>query len=145
MQLRRLNADLAISPQISAADVETLAALGFRSIINNRPENEAPDQPLWAELRAAATANRMEAVHLPVVASQISDEEVAKFREALSWLPKPIAAFCRTGLRSVVLWALANPSDLTVEERIDVAAAEGYDLLPFWTRLTAADERADYA
>ena len=73
----------------------------------------------------------MEAVHIPVVASQIVEADIRAFREALEHLPKPIAAFCRTGTRSTLLWALANEASLTVDERIRIAAKEGYDLEPF--------------
>lgn len=145
MQVKRLNSDLAVSPQIDPADIDTLAALGFRSIIGNRPEHETPDQPSWADVKAAATGRGMEAVHIPVIASQITDEDVQKFRVALERLPKPIAAFCRTGTRSTLLWALANAASLTIDERLEVAAAEGYDLSPFRAQLEAADGRVDHA
>ena len=145
MQVKRLNSDLAVSPQIDPADIDTLAALGFRSIIGNRPEHETPDQPGWADIKAAATGRGMEAVHIPVIASQITDEDVQKFRVALERLPKPIAAFCRTGTRSTLLWALANAASLTIDERLEIAATEGYDLSPFRAQLEAADERVDHA
>ena len=140
MQIKRLNTDLAVSPQIDPAEVETLAALGFRSIISNRPEHEAADQPAWTDIKAAATGRGMEAVHIPVVANQISGVDVEKFRVALERLPKPIAAFCRTGTRSTLLWALTNPDALTADERIRAAAAQGYDLSAFRSLLDSADE-----
>ena len=145
MQVKRLNSDLAVSPQIDPADIDTLAALGFRSIIGNRSEHETPDQPAWAEIKAAATGRGMEAVHIPVIASQITDEDVQKFRVALERLPKPIAAFCRTGTRSTLLWALANAASLTIDERLEIAAAEGYDLSPFRAQLESADEGVNHA
>lgn len=115
MQVKWLNSELAISPQIDPADIETLASLGFRSIIGNRPEHETADQPEWADIKAAATARGMEGVQIPVVASQISDEDMQSFRAALERLPKPIFAFCRTGTRSILLWVLANDASLTVD------------------------------
>jgi sulfide:quinone oxidoreductase len=60
---------------------------------------------------------------------------VDAFRQALERLPKPIAAFCRTGTRSTLLWALANQGNLTVVERLSIAAKEGFDLEPFRDRL----------
>ena len=139
MQLKRLNSDLSVSPQIEPSDIEKLAALGYRSIIGNRPDGEAPDQPDWASIKAAATARGMEAVHIPVVASQITDADIDKFRTAMEQSPKPIAAFCRTGTRSALLWALVNAGNLTVDERISIAAAEGYDLTPFREQMASAD------
>jgi uncharacterized protein (TIGR01244 family) len=122
-------------PQLSAKDIPDLARRGYRSIIGNRPEGESPDQPRWIELEAAAAATGMAAVHIPVVAGKISEQDVDAFRQALERLPKPIAAFCRTGTRSTLLWALANQGNLTVEERLSIAAKEGFDLQPFRDRL----------
>ena len=135
MKLAVLTPNVTALPQPTAEDISELAKRGYRSIIGNRPEGETPDQPAWTELKAAAAANGMKAVHIPVVASNISGQDVDAFREALERLPKPIAAFCRTGTRSTLLWALANHGNLTVDERISIAARYGYDLEPFRARL----------
>jgi len=131
MNLAILTPNVTALPQPSVEEIGELADRGYRSIIGNRPDGEAPDQPAWNELKAAALARGMEAVHIPVVASKIGEADVRAFREALERLPKPIAAFCRTGTRSTLLWALANEASLTVDERIRIAAKEGYDLEPF--------------
>ena len=136
MKLAILTPNISALPQPSAEDIGELAARGYRSIIGNRPDGEAPDQPTWEELKAAALAQGMRAVHIPVVASQIGEADIHAFREALKRLPKPIAAFCRTGTRSTLLWALANEVCLTADERIKIAANAGYDLEPFRTLLT---------
>lgn len=136
MNLKTLTPDLSVMPQIKAADLEELARRGFRSIIGNRPDGEAPDQPRWTDVKAAALAAGMEAVHIPVVASQIGEADIRAFREAIERLPKPIAAFCRTGTRSAILWALANKPSKSAEERIRIAKSQGYDLEPFRMRLT---------
>ena len=136
MKLAILTPNVTALPQPSVEEIGELADRGYRSIIGNRPDGEAPDQPAWQELKAAALARGMEALHIPVVASKIGEADVSAFREALERLPKPIAAFCRTGTRSTLLWALANEASLTVDERIQIAAKEGYDLEPFRALLT---------
>jgi len=113
-----------------------LAERGYRSIISNRPENESEDQPDWLDLKAAAAAKNMDAIQIPIVMGQISDDQVEAFRNALEDLPKPIAVFCRSGTRAALMWALANQANLTVDERIAIAAKEGYDLEPFRERLS---------
>jgi uncharacterized protein (TIGR01244 family) len=128
--------------QPSVDDISKLAERGYRSIISNRPENETDDQPQWLDLKAAAAAHGMDAVQIPVVMGQISDEQVNAFREALERLPKPIAVFCRSGTRSALMWALANQASLTVNERIAIAAKEGYDLEPFRQRLARETSNA---
>ncbi|WP_223177090.1 TIGR01244 family sulfur transferase [Sphingomonas rhizophila] len=131
MKLAVLTPNVTVLAQPSVAQISELADRGYRSIIGNRPEGESADQPEWNDLKAAATARGMEAVQIPVVASAITAADIDAFTEALERLPKPIAAFCRTGTRSALLWALANQASLTVDERIAIAAKEGYDLEPF--------------
>ena len=138
MIIKRLTPDLSVMPQVSEADIGTLAKQGIKSIVGNRPEGESADQPKWTDLKAAALARGMEAVHIPVVANAISEEDIDAFREAFERLPKPIAAFCRTGTRAALLWALANNDGLTIDERIGVAARAGTDLEPFRARIQAS-------
>lgn len=138
MKLAILTPNLSALPQPAVEEIGDLADRGYRSIISNRPDGEAPDQPAWTEVKSAALARGMEAVHIPVVASQIKEADVRAFQDALERLPKPIAAFCRTGTRSTLLWALANEASLTVDERMQIAAKEGYDLQPFRALLEKA-------
>lgn len=137
MSLKALTPDLSVSPQIGPADLSDLARGGFKAIIGNRPDGEAPDQPRWEELAAAARQHGMQARQIPVVASQIDESDLTTFREALRDLPKPILAFCRTGTRSTMLWALADEGPLSTDERIRVAAAGGYELEPLRHRIQA--------
>ena len=142
MKLAILTPNVSALAQPTVEEIGDLADRGYRSIISNRPDGETPDQPKWNDLKAAALARGMEAVHIPVVASQIDAADIRAFREALERLPKPIAAFCRTGTRSTLLWALANEASLTADERITIAAKEDYDLEPFRTLLSQEASRA---
>ena len=137
MHLKTLTPELSILPQPNEAEIAQLARRGYKSLIGNRPDGEAADQPAWASLAEAAKRHGMDARHIPIVASQVSKSDIEQFREALRVLPKPIAAFCRSGTRSVLLWALAKEAELTVDERIRIAAREGFDLKPFRARLEA--------
>lgn len=138
MIIKTLTSGLSVMPQITEADIATLAARGFKSIIVNRPEDEGDDQPRAEALAAAANRQGMETRYIPVVSSKISADDVAAFKAALQELSAPIAAFCRTGTRSTILWALANNEALSADERIRIAAAQGYDLEPFRSRIEAA-------
>lgn len=131
MKAAALTPNVSALPQPSVEDIAELARRGYRSIIGNRPDGETADQPDWLELKAAAQANGMEAMHIPVVAGRVGEADIDTFSEALERLPRPIAAFCRTGTRSTLLWALANEGNLTIDERIAIAARGGYDLEPF--------------
>lgn len=135
MTRKMLTPDLSVMPQVSETDIADLSRRGFKAIISNRPDGEAADQPAWAAIAATAHSHGMAALHIPVVASQIDDEDIAAFAAALRDLPTPIAAFCRTGTRAALLWALANEDSLSADERIRIAAAQGFDLLPFRARI----------
>ena len=135
MTNKMLTPALSVMPQVSEADIAELSRRGFKSIISNRPEGEAADQPTWAAIAAVSLSHGMEARHIPVVASQIDDEDVAAFAAALRDLPTPIAAFCRTGTRAALLWALANEGSQSADERIRITASQGFDLEPFRARI----------
>ena len=83
--------------------------MGFRSVINNRPDFEGgPDQPTSAAIEAAAKAAGLEYRHLPVAGNYQSPEEVEAFADLLAELPRPLLAFCRSGGRSSRLFMLAQ-------------------------------------
>ncbi len=95
--------DFAVAPQLSPEQVRSLAAHGFRSVINNREEHE-PGQPGEADLRAAAAEANLRYERLPVNSARMTLEDVARFAELIERLPKPILAFCRSGSRSSILY-----------------------------------------
>lgn len=128
MNLKPLTTDLSVTPQIQPAEIAELAARGFKSIIGNRPEGETTEQPAWSSLAAQAERHDLAARQIAVTVGQIGAADVERFAHVLRELPKPIAAFCRTGTRAAMLWALANPEGWTADERVQVAADQGFDL-----------------
>ena len=42
------------APQLSPTDMTEVAALGFKTVVNNRPDGEGADQPSFKEIEAAA-------------------------------------------------------------------------------------------
>ncbi|PSJ36708.1 TIGR01244 family sulfur transferase [Allosphingosinicella deserti] len=109
---------------------ERIADLGVKMIVNNRPDQEEPGQPTSAEIEAAAAAAGIGYRHIPV-AGGFSDAQVQAMIEALSAADGPVLAFCKSGMRSIYLWALARArmgdgADALLEK----GAAAGYDLSP---------------
>lgn len=132
MTVKALSPNVSVSPQIAPEDVAPLAeAHGFKSLICNRPDGEEEDQPRWAEIAAAALEAGMETAHIPVTGKDFRPEAVAAFADALESMPKPVLAFCRTGTRSTILWALSNNGSLTADERIRTGTRAGFDLEPW--------------
>ena len=80
MKIARLTPFLSVSPQIAPTDLGTLAALGFKAVISNRPDREADDQPASADIAAAAERVGLAYRHIPVVSGKVSDDDVAGLR-----------------------------------------------------------------
>jgi uncharacterized protein (TIGR01244 family) len=109
LPLRPVAADVCVAPQLTPQAMAQVAALGFRSVVNNRPDFEhGPDQPSSAQMQAAAEAAGLQYRHLPVDGGYQSPEDIAQFARLLSELPRPLLAFCRSGSRSANLYLQAT-------------------------------------
>ncbi len=129
MSVRKLTDRVAVAPQIGPADVEALAADGFRALICNRPDREDPGQPDYAAIEQAAQAAGLQIRFLPLASGQAPDERlVADFRQALDELPSPILAYCRSGTRSTALWCLAEAGRRPLDDILTRAMMAGYDM-----------------
>lgn len=107
---RQITDKVFASPQITLAEIEEARAQGVRLIINNRPEGESADQTPGAEIEAAATAAGMDYIAIPVTHAGFSEAQVKAMGEALANADGPVLAYCRSGTRSTLLWALAEAS-----------------------------------
>ena len=102
-------ADVCVAPQLNADAMAEAARLGFKSVVNNRPDFEGgPDQPTSDDIAAAAQAAGLEYRFLPVAGGYQSPEEAAQMARLLQELPRPMLMFCRSGARSARLYALAQ-------------------------------------
>ena len=128
MDPKQISDEISVAEQIQPEDVAKLAELGFRSIICNRPDGEAADQPTFEEIEQAAEAAGLETRFLPIVAGKVLDEDAEDFRRALMELPGPVLAYCRTGTRSTTLWSLAMAKDKSVADILTATKAAGYDM-----------------
>ena len=108
MRIVEITPDYSVSPQIAVGDVAEIRALGFRSIMCNRPDGEDPAQPEVAEVRAEAMRLGLAFAFVPVVSGGITGEDVEDFAAALDALPAPVLAYCRSGSRCQNLWMLAG-------------------------------------
>ena len=135
MTIKALSPNVSVSSQISVEEAAAARHDGFRSIIGNRPDGEEPDQPSWAEIESAAQSAGLETRHIPIPGNVIDEVAVAEFAQALETMPKPVLAYCRSGRRSAVLWALSNNGSLTAEERIRTGKRAGFDFEPLRERM----------
>lgn len=109
LQTREIAAGVSIAPQLTPEMMREVAAAGFRSVINNRPDFEAgATQPTDAALAAAAQAAGLVYAYQPVSSRQVTTDDVSRFGELLAELPQPLLAFCRSGARCNILFQAAT-------------------------------------
>ena len=128
MDPKKISDEISVSPQILPADVAELAKLGFRSIICNRPDGEASDQPTWEEVDTAAEKAGLKTRFIPIAGGMVSDADAEAFRTAMMELPGPVFAYCRTGTRSATLWSLASAQTKSPSDILAATKAAGYDM-----------------
>ena len=129
MEIKKVNDEFSVSEQIGLEHVKVLAEQGYKSLICNRPDGEAADQVNVTEFEVAAAEAGLEMVYLPVASGKFEAEDVSGFLSAMERLPKPIHAYCRTGTRSITLWALYQQRlGVPVGQLLDITGRCGYDL-----------------
>jgi sulfide:quinone oxidoreductase len=126
---RSVTPDFAVAGQLSPADLAAAAAAGFRTLVNNRPDGEAPGQMSDQEARAAAEAAGLSYFSLPFAGAP-PEPAIAALAQILAEAEGPVLAFCRTGTRSITAWAMAEAKSRhrQADEIIALAHEAGYDL-----------------
>lgn len=105
LTITKHNEQFSSCPQINPKDVAEIAQLGFKSIINARPDNEGGvEQPLSDNLKIAAEAAGLTYIHIPVIPNNIQPNDVDTCASFVSNAPTPVLGFCRTGLRATSLY-----------------------------------------
>ena len=128
---RKLTNTIYAAPQIGLAEIAEASALGVTLVINNRPEGESDEQTPGSEIEAAARAAGMDYVAIPVTHSGFSEPQVEAMAAALEGATGGVLAYCRSGTRSTLLWALAEASQGGDPDALtNMAAKAGYDVNP---------------
>jgi uncharacterized protein (TIGR01244 family) len=107
MSYNVLSSQVSVSGQIQEADVETLAQHDVEIIVCNRPDNEDPGQPDFALIANKAKDLNIEFHNIPFSGGEMTNEQVAEFKQLLS-TGKRIHAYCRSGNRSSIIWKAAS-------------------------------------
>ncbi len=121
IQITKVSNDFSTSPQISVDDIAEIAQLGFKTIINNRPDAEGgAEQPASTLLEEKAKQHGLAYAYIPVVPNNILPNQIEAFAAAFSASAKPVLGFCRTGNRAGNLYQLAqtNQSQKAAPKRL---------------------------
>ena len=153
MDIRPLTDRYAVSPQIDPEDLPAIAAAGFTTLINNRPCEEIPPSHQKDVMAAAAEAAGLAYVVLPIVHSAINADLAKAQADACSAADGPVLAYCASGTRCTIVWAMAQAmgetlgqavSDVSapdVDAIVSTAANQGYDLGQMLAQLKALAEK----
>lgn len=128
MDIRRLTPDYAVSPQIDPDDMVALADAGFTTIINNRPCAEIPPSHQADVMETAAAAAGLKIVTLPVTHATLTPELAAQQRAICEASTGPVFAYCASGTRCTIVWAMMQAGSLDADTIVNTAAQHGYDL-----------------
>lgn len=128
MDARVITPRYSVSPQISAEDLPAIAAAGYKMVICNRPDEEVPPSHQADTIRAAAEAAGLRFEALPLTHQTMTPENVAAQRGFYESSEGPVLAYCASGTRSSVVWALGQASEMSADDILQKTAAAGYQL-----------------
>tara|TARA_B100000787_G_C16182733_1_gene292825 strand:+ start:342 stop:746 length:405 start_codon:yes stop_codon:yes gene_type:complete len=128
MKLNKIIDDYAVSDQIQTEDITIIKNKGFKTIFCNRPDSEEANQITVKSIQDQADKDGLNFIHQPVVGGQITQQDVDLFKAHYAAAEKPIFAYCRSGTRSSMLWALSESSVRPIDEILKLTTAAGYNL-----------------
>lgn len=109
-ELKPLVGGVWISGQISPQQVEQLKAQGIKTIVDLRPDGEAPDQPPSSAVDAAARSAGIAFAYAPVAGSEVPAAAVDAVSRAILRPDNTVLLYCKSGRRAARTWALAEAS-----------------------------------
>lgn len=119
----------AVAGQLEPEDFARIAELGYRAIINNRPDDEERGQLNAAEGQEAAAAQGLGYVYVPTTKHDIFTEDVVgRMAEAIAAIDGPVLAHCKSGQRSAIVWAAATARNKPVAEVLAALSEAGLEL-----------------
>ena len=133
MDIRQITPAYASAPQIDPADAGAIKAAGFVTVICNRPDAEVPPSHQADAVRAAIEAEGLAFVVNPVTHQGLNADMVALQAQAAA--SGKTLAYCASGTRSTIVWALGQAGKMDPDEIIAAAATGGYDISGLRDRL----------
>lgn len=128
MDIRQLTPRFYVAPQIDILDMADLKAAGITRILCNRPDVEVPSSHRADAIRAAAEAAGLSFAELPLTHQSLVPDVIAQNRALGAETDAVVLAYCASGTRSCIAWALGEAGHTPREEIMAAARAGGYDL-----------------
>ena len=128
MDIRQLTPRFFVAPQIETTDMSALKEAGITLILCNRPDAEVPPSHQAAAIRAAASAAGIEFREQPLSHTSMVPEIIAANRDMGTCEEGATLAYCASGTRSCIAWALGQAGQMDVGQIILAAQNAGYDV-----------------
>ena len=128
MEIRALTPTYAVSPQIEAADLAAIRAAGYTTIINNRPDGEIAEDLGGQAMKKAAEALGLTFVNNPLIPGNFTPENITAQAAAVAASKGPVFAYCASGNRCSIIWAMMNAGKMPVDDLVGIPARFGYRL-----------------
>ncbi|MEM9755367.1 MAG: TIGR01244 family sulfur transferase [Pseudomonadota bacterium] len=126
MDLRPIVDGYSVAPQLTPADMAELASLGVTTVICNRPDAEVPPNLSSDAIRTAAEDAGLHYVHNPVIGLGLAPEAIDAQASAIDGASGHVVAYCASGMRSALMWALAMAGRRPVTEILAIVGDAGY-------------------
>ncbi len=129
MPVTEISEKLSVSPQPSIEDIQSLRDQGFKTLINNRPDNEDASQPNTRAERQQAKHCDLSYAFIPVTADTITEADVRAFQRAVDESDGPVLAHCQTGKRALNLYLIGEVLDgsMPVDKVVEFGRSRGFD------------------
>ncbi|WP_425085559.1 TIGR01244 family sulfur transferase [Ruegeria profundi] len=128
MEIRPITPRYAVSPQITVEDVPAIAEAGFVKVICNRPNAEVPEIMQSDAIGDAVRAAGLEYEVLELTHQTMTPENVARQRDMAENCSGPVLAYCASGTRCSVVWALGQCDQMSTDEILTATTNAGYQL-----------------
>ncbi len=128
MDIRQLTPRYFVSPQIDPGDMPALRNAGITRILCNRPDAEVPESHSAAAIEAAATAAGLSFAVQPLTHQTFVPEVIASNRALGVDSGDIVLAYCASGTRSTIAWALGQAGQSDPDALITAAREAGYDI-----------------
>ncbi len=138
MDIRQITDRYAVSPQIDPEDAPAIKAAGITTVICNRPDAEVPPSHQAETLRAAIEAEGLRFEVLPITHQTMTPDRVAEQAALVDASDGPVLAYCASGTRCSVVWALGQAGQQSTDAILSALSQAGYELSALRPTLDAA-------
>lgn len=127
MNVNKLSNSFSVSSQIALEDIKFLGDLGYRSIIICRPDGEE-GQPSFQEISVTAARIGIDVAYSPLPMGESPMEALPGFKMSMSKLKGPTLGYCKSGMRSCLLWALSQKGEQSADQIISSVQSAGFNI-----------------